>query len=340
MSRYETDIDLDNPNTSQTQLIELVGAGKSVLDVGCAGGETARALVERGCRVSGVDIDPVAAEPARAVLDELVIADLDRTPLSAHFEAKTFDVIIFGDVLEHLRDPALVLKDALSLLAAGGHVLVSVPNVAHAAIRLALLQGQWAYTRTGLLDSTHVRFFTRDAVCDLLEDAGLVIEQLRALVLDPIETEVEIDGARLPPTIVEWVRHQPDSMHYQYVASARLVEPGETAAGRPPVQPVIPLDAARRTDEHTERADRDREERHRMLNIRDHIIGLEASLVSAQGRGARAATRARSAERRARQLEARITQLTSDLTALSQPAPRSGPMRRLARALRSRGGER
>ena len=152
MSRYETAIDLDNLNNSQTQLIQLVGHDKTVLDVGCASGDTARALTARGCTVSGVDVDAAAVEPARSVLDELVIADIDETPLRTLFKPESFDAVIFGDVLEHLVDPSAAMSDAVSLLRPGGKVLASIPNVAHGALRLALLGGRWDYTDKGLLD--------------------------------------------------------------------------------------------------------------------------------------------------------------------------------------------
>lgn len=329
MSRYETEIDLDNPNNSQTQLIALVGNDKVVLDVGCAAGDTARALADRGCRVSGVDIDAAAAEPARAVLDELVIADIDQAPLSTHFKAESFDAIIFGDVLEHLVDPAMVLRDAIGLLTPQGRILVSIPNIAHGAIRLALLQGRWNYTATGLLDKTHLRFFTYDTVCELLEGAGLAIEELRSTVLDPLGTEVDIDPHRLPPTLIEWVRHQPHSLVYQYVAAARPLATGETRGPRPVLEPALPLDDVRIEDEHTERMRAEQEERHRMLTVRDHIIGLEASTASAAGRAARANTRARFADRRAKRMREELDRLVAEIESLA----RSGASRRALRKL-------
>lgn len=301
MSRYETSIDLDNPNNSQTQLITLVGRDKVVLDVGCAAGDTAQALASRGCVVSGIDIDAAAAEPARAVLEELVIADIDRDPLSEHFKPASFDAILFGDVLEHLVDPWNALRDAITLLRPEGRVLVSIPNVAHASVRLSLLLGEWRYTEKGLLDRTHLRFFTLEGVLELLESAGLVVEELRSTVLDPMSTaEITVDADRLPPTVIEWVRHQPEALNYQYVAAARPLREGERRGRRPELVPAIPYDAARVRDRHTEQMLADQEERHRMLTIRDHIIGLEAASTAAQARTARVRARARRLQRRNR----------------------------------------
>ena len=336
MSRYETAIDLDNPNNSQTQLITLVGRDKVVLDVGCAAGDTAEALVARGCTVSGLDIDAEAAEAARTVLEELVIADIDRNPLSEHFKAESFDAIIFGDVLEHLVDPWATLRDAATLLRPGGRILVSIPNVAHAAVRLALLLGNWDYTDKGLLDRTHLRFFTLETVCELLESADLQIEVLRSTVLDPLATqEITIDADRLPATIIEWVRQQPDALNYQYIAAARPLAPGEERRPRPPLEPAMSYDEARVRDRHTERMLEDREERHRVLTLRDHVIGLEANAAAADARTGRMRARAKLAERRFRKLRTELDSVTDELARIATSRRPRAHLRSLVEKLRA-----
>ena len=99
--------------------------------------------------------------------------------------------MVLADVLEHLREPARALRDATDLLREGGRLVLSVPNVAHGALRLALLQGRWSYTETGLLDRTHLHFFTRTSLFELVEGAGLAVDQLRATVADPLGVEVD-----------------------------------------------------------------------------------------------------------------------------------------------------
>jgi 2-polyprenyl-3-methyl-5-hydroxy-6-metoxy-1,4-benzoquinol methylase len=318
VSRYETTIDLDNPNNSQTQLITLVGRDQTVLDVGCASGDTAAALKDRGCTVSGVDIDAKAAEPARGIVEELVIADIDRNPLSEHFKAESFDAIIFGDVLEHLLDPWAALRDAVTLLRPGGRILVSIPNVAHASVRLALLLGRWDYTEKGLLDRTHLRFFTLETVCELLESADLQIEVLSSTVLDPMAVqEIRIDAARLPATVIEWARQQPDALSYQYVASARPLAPGEERGRRPALRPAIAYDAARLQDQHTKRMQAEQEERHRALTQRDHIIGLQATTKATENRYSLMRTRVKRAERRYRELRDALEALIGEIEQIS-----------------------
>lgn len=220
MSQYDTTLDPSVSNTSHWQLLDLVGGSKRVLDIGCSTGYLGEALVAAGCSVSGIEYDEAAAEKARAHLDPVVVADLDRLDFVDSFEDASFDVLVLGDVLEHLADPVAVLRTALRLLAPGGSVVISVPNVTHGSVRLALLQGRWQYTETGLLDRTHIRFFTRSSLHALLAEAGLVAVDLRGTTADPLGVEVEVDASRLPQGVVDWVREQPDALVYQFVLRA------------------------------------------------------------------------------------------------------------------------
>lgn len=288
MSRYETDIELGNPNDSHTQVVELIGDDKRVLDVGCATGDIARLLNGRGCRVDGLELDPEAAEKARADLEKVVVANLDTSSLTDHFGAGDYDVVIFADVLEHLLDPERALSEAVELLAEGGRVVLSVPNVAHGSVRLALLQGRWTYTDTGLLDRTHVRFFTRTSFVDLVEGAGLALEHLRSTLADPLTVEVDVDARRLPPTVVEWVRHQPEALNYQFVASAVRRAAGEAPAPRPNLRPAVPNDSVKVDDEWTRQMNQEQVLRQSLMTTRDHVIGMEQRVASAETRQAEA----------------------------------------------------
>jgi len=220
MSQYDTTLDPAATNTSHGLLLALVGGNKRVLDVGCATGYLAEALGQRGCTVSGVEYDAGAAEKARPFLDHLVVGDVITLDLDAAFGDRRYDVIVLGDVLEHLPDPEPVLARLTGLLAPRGSVVISVPNVTHGSLRLALLQGRWQYRDLGLLDRTHLRFFTRESLLTMLGSAGLAVVELRTTTLDPLGSEVEVDAAALPPGVVDWVREQPDAMSYQFVLRA------------------------------------------------------------------------------------------------------------------------
>jgi 2-polyprenyl-3-methyl-5-hydroxy-6-metoxy-1,4-benzoquinol methylase len=220
MSKYHTEIDTNNANTSHAQILALVGGNKRVLDVGCATGYLARELVERGCQVSGVEYDADAAEQARPALERVVVGDLEELDLVEEFGPESFDVVIFGDVLEHLRDPLAVLRKARPLLARGGSVVVSIPNVAHAAVRLALLKGRWEYRSLGLLDDTHLRFFTRESLREMLYKAGLSLVEVRRTTADVWGTELAIKPEDYPADLVESVLEDPEATTYQFVVRA------------------------------------------------------------------------------------------------------------------------
>jgi SAM-dependent methyltransferase len=145
--------------------------------VGAADGFLAELLTRQGWQVTALERDPAQAAKARGRCHEVIVADLDSAIL--HLEG-VFDAIVYGDVLEHLSDPLPVLVALNRSLAAGGRVIVSVPNVAHLWVRLSLLLGRWDYGDRGILDRTHLRFFTRRSFVRFLGDAGLDLEELVA----------------------------------------------------------------------------------------------------------------------------------------------------------------
>src|SRR5439155_8955550 len=157
-------------------VLSLIAPGTRVLEFGCASGYMSAVLRSRlGCLVTAIEVDPVAAALARRQADNVIEADVETLDYARAFGAERFDVLLFADVLEHLRDPQAVLRHARPLLAAGGVVVASIPNVAHGSVRVALLEGEFRYTPIGLLDDSHLRFFTRASVTSLFEDAGYVI---------------------------------------------------------------------------------------------------------------------------------------------------------------------
>ena len=218
--KYEAKVDLRNANTSHALLVELIGTDKRVLDVGCAAGDLGRVLKQRGCRVAGVELDPVASEAAERALDELLVGDVNELDLVAHFGKESFDVVVFGDVLEHLADPVSVLRKVRPLLTKTGSIVASIPNVAHGAVRLALLDGRFDYRELGLLDATHLRFFTRGSVHAVFREAGLVPVDMRRTTAGVFDTEIGIRRADFEPGVVDAVEGDPDSTTYQFVLRA------------------------------------------------------------------------------------------------------------------------
>jgi len=164
----------------------MTGANNEVLDIGCGEGFFAAELAKNGNRVTGIDD---RAEPAeQAVFERYFSADLDHGIEAAARELgeKRFDRILLLDVLEHLRHPGQILEQSRALLKPEGRVIVSLPNIANIAVRLSLLFGRFDYQERGLLDRTHVRFFTRRTARLLLESSGYQILEEKETVI-PIE---------------------------------------------------------------------------------------------------------------------------------------------------------
>ncbi len=160
-------------------LVESFGRPRTVLDVGCGIGLNGLAAKRRGARVTGIEIVPQSIERAKKVLDEVVACDIGSdASVKQGLGDRRFDLMLFADVLEHCLEPKAVLERMLPHLEDDGHVIVSLPNVAAWPVRLGLLAGRFDYGSSGILDDTHLRFFTRASATRLVESAGL--EVLRA----------------------------------------------------------------------------------------------------------------------------------------------------------------
>jgi 2-polyprenyl-3-methyl-5-hydroxy-6-metoxy-1,4-benzoquinol methylase len=169
--RYAPD---QRPQGVRREMLERIGHGAQVLDVGCWSGATAAFLgLERDAAVDGVEPEAEMAELAAAscrVVYRSTIEDALEQLLAER--QGSYDAVLFLDVLEHLVDPLAVLAEARGLLRPGGRGFVSIPNVAHWSLRYELLRGRWRYRDNGLLDRTHLRFFTRASTLELAREAG------------------------------------------------------------------------------------------------------------------------------------------------------------------------
>ena len=161
------------------ELVALVPPeATSVLDIGCGAGRMGEALKRRqACRVVGVEQCVEAAQEAGGRLDEVVVGDIEDPALSLGEAA--FDCIVCGDVLEHLRNPQPVLERLARALTPEATLVASIPNVRNCQVVRDLAAGFWTYESAGVLDATHLRFFTLGEVLDLFAASGLEVQQVR-----------------------------------------------------------------------------------------------------------------------------------------------------------------
>ena len=157
-------------------------SAKRILDVGCGFGLMGKRIKEKrnSAEVVGLEAEPNAADIAEKNLDMLIMGDVESAKLP--FEHGHFDCIVYGEILEHLKDPWQVLKEHKNYLKKGGLCIASMPNVSHYSIIEGLLRDRWDYRDSGILDRTHLRFFTIDGIRKMFTDAGYVISDEKRYV--------------------------------------------------------------------------------------------------------------------------------------------------------------
>lgn len=203
-----------------------IGSKKRVLDVGCGEGFFSSEVALADNRVVGIDLIPTSKN-AGAMVD-YIQANLDEgfaPEVMARLEAQRFDRILLQDILEHVRKPEQVLRECARILDDAGQVLISLPNVANITVRLSLLFGRFEYAERGILDRTHVRFFTRASGRRFIENCGYEILAEKASVM-PIELALGLSPAnplmKASNTVLAWfTRLMPGLLGYQLLYAAR-----------------------------------------------------------------------------------------------------------------------
>lgn len=219
--RYEHQID-PNGGSAAARLARMVQPGQRVLELGTGPGTVTRILHEKGCRITGVELDASAAELCAPFCERMVLGNLEDSAWQQGLQGERFDVVICADVLEHLRDPRALLEILPGFLEAEGSILLSLPNAGHLSVLASLLAGRFAYQDKGLLDNTHLRFFGREDIEQMLAACGLLWVQWETVEVPPEQAELKHFWHRLTPEEQALLRERSqEGLVYQHVVRIR-----------------------------------------------------------------------------------------------------------------------
>lgn len=214
-------------NLNQELLARLPGDARHVLEIGCGTGALARAYRQRhpNALYTGVEMAGEAARKAADACSNVVLGNIETKPCLDALDqlrgAQGWDLLVLGDVLEHLLDPLRVLAELRARMTVGATCLACIPNIGHVSIVYQLLRARWDYADAGLLDRTHLRFFTQPTMTALFQQAGWTVRECTALVLEPEASDRAIapllglapalgmtpDAMRLHLSAYQWIVH-------------------------------------------------------------------------------------------------------------------------------------
>ncbi|EKO3471150.1 class I SAM-dependent methyltransferase, partial [Vibrio fluvialis] len=203
----------------------FVSESSKVLDVGCYEGALGHHLItEKKCIVDGIELDPKAAKEASKHYNKVVVANLNVDDVTTDLDGG-YDYIIFADVLEHLLEPQFQLSKLKELLSENGKVIISVPNIGYHGVLASLSEGDFPYSETGILDRTHLRFFTRKTLKELITQSGLYPNEIKNVTLPVVDSEFNhyISKDKLEEQN-NYLTTFPDTEVYQFVALCEQTE--------------------------------------------------------------------------------------------------------------------
>jgi 2-polyprenyl-3-methyl-5-hydroxy-6-metoxy-1,4-benzoquinol methylase len=223
--KYEYAVDT-TADTAPARVVRMIGKNQRVLEIGSGPGSITKQLKGTGdCRITALEIDPVAIELVKPFCEAVHSADLNAADWDAVLDGQKFEVVLAADVLEHVYNPLAVLKKMASLVSDGGRVVLSLPHVGHSAIAACLLLEDFDYRDWGLLDKTHIRFFGLKNIQALVQDAGLVITRAEFVVRHPDETEFADKWAKLSSSVQKALLTNRHGFVYQVVLEAQTITP-------------------------------------------------------------------------------------------------------------------
>lgn len=241
--KYEYKVALD-ADSGPARVVRIVGEDKRVLEIGAGPGSITKLLTSvSNCRVTALDIDAESIKKLAPYCEQAYQADLNNAAWPEILaKEKKFEVLVAADVLEHVYEPLVVLKTMKGLLNEDGYMVISLPHVGHSVIHACLLEEDFEYSDSGLLDRTHIRFFGIKNIQKLFEDAGMKIVHAEFVVRNPEHTEFSKRWARTSQEVRSVLARNPFGLVYQVIVKAVP----ENADGEPislmriPVLPQAP----------------------------------------------------------------------------------------------------
>ena len=219
--RYAHEID-PNGGSAAAVLARMVEPGQRVLELGTGPGTVTRILHSKGCKVTGIEMDPETLATCAPFCERTVLANLEDPDWAAPLAGEKFDAVICADVLEHLRNPRPLLQQLHSFLKPGGSVLMSLPNASHLTVVASLLGGRFPYQKNGLLDHTHLKFYGREDLDALLRECGLLWQHWHTVQVDPAQAELKAFWHQLDEADQAFLKAKcADGEVYQHVVRAQ-----------------------------------------------------------------------------------------------------------------------
>jgi methionine biosynthesis protein MetW len=241
--KYDRKI-IENVEESLSIISEKIEPHSVVLDIGCSSGMLGKYIVSsKACIVDGVDLDSEAIKKCAPIYRKVVIKNLDKDELLSSFIEQSYDYIVVADVIEHLYDVSHLISQLRLLIKPAGTIIFSVPNISHIASALELLYGNFDYRQNGLLDSTHIRFFSFDGLIKTLESSGLYLHASDSVKKAADQTEYgNAQSGKFPK---EWldtiIASRPDALVYQWIISTKIYPSIGTSKSLKPADKKSPL---------------------------------------------------------------------------------------------------
>ena len=200
-------------------ILNNIEDGSIVLDVGTGSGLLAHLLIrtKKNVVIDGIEPDTFAYGKSNQLYRKSYNSTLEEFIENASKRLNSYDYIIFADVIEHLANPSAILLKTEKLLKKEGKILISTPNIAFASVRLSLLNGNFNYTDSGILERTHLRFFTQETLHKLFNHLNLSITKEYHSIRNPALMEIDISRFWNSPFLITHIDRDPLSRVYQFV---------------------------------------------------------------------------------------------------------------------------